>query len=95
MAYWLIEKRDDAIGGCVQGVQSKAVVNGPYGDYVDAMNAKPSRWGTTYYIIEENDKRPEEYEKEYAFRDAQREFEDVPHRGPWNRMPMRNPLKGW
>ena len=77
--YWVLCMRDDAISGCVTGMQSQSVVNGPFTDYDAAMQSKLcyQRYGSTYYCVTESDEKPEEYERSYGFVDADREFDDV------------------
>jgi hypothetical protein len=77
--YWILCKRDDAICGCVTGVQSQEVIAGPFDGWEKAYAHKASyqRHGSTFYTVTESSERPEEYERSYGFVDADREFDDV------------------
>jgi len=77
--YWVICKRDDAVLGCVSGIQSQATVDGPFKDEDKAYEVKSNcrRHGSYYYTVIESDNKPKDTEKEYEFADAAREFDDV------------------
>lgn len=74
--FWILEKRDDAIMGCVSGRQSQTVVDGPFDSYESAWEVKRnySSFGSYYYAITESDERPADVDNDYEFVDADREF---------------------
>ena len=74
--FWILEKRDDAIMGCVSGRQSQTVVDGPFDSYDSAWEVKRnySSFGSFYYTITESDERPADVDNDYEFGDADREF---------------------
>ena len=78
--HWVVEKRDDAILGNVQGVQSQKTIEGPFDTYDEALEArgKYQRFSSTYYAVVVADTRPPSTKTEYNFVDGAREFEDVP-----------------
>jgi len=79
MSYWIVEKRDDAIMGFVNGVQSQQAVAGPFGSYEEALEVKSQgyrRAGSYYYTVVESSSEPKARTNEYEFVDADREFED-------------------
>jgi hypothetical protein len=77
--YWIVEKRDDAIMGFVNGVQSQQTVAGPFDSYDKALEVKTQgyqRFGSRYYTVVENSSEPKSRTNEYEFVDADREFDD-------------------
>jgi len=78
--YWVVEKTDTAIAGCVSGVKSQRTVDGPFDDWDAAFSCKQRyrRYGCTYYTVTESETKPESSKEDYEFVDASREFDDVP-----------------
>ena len=80
MSFWIVEKRDDAIMGFVNGVQAQDTMAGPFDTYEEALDTKSAeyhRGGAYYYTIIESDSRPESTKNVYEFAEAHREFDDV------------------
>jgi hypothetical protein len=80
MRYWIVEKRDDAIMGFVNGVQQQTPMAGPFDTYDQALDVKSAEYrssGAYYYTIIESHSRPEATKNTYEFVDADREFDDV------------------
>jgi hypothetical protein len=80
MSFWIVEKRDDAIMGFVNGVQEQCPMAGPFDTYEKALAVKSSEYhssGAYYYTIIESDNRPETTKNVYEFTDAHWEFDDV------------------
>jgi hypothetical protein len=80
MSYWIVEKRDDAIMGFVNGIQSQDTMAGPFDSWEAAQEVKVmeyQRSGSYYYTIIESNDRPEPKKNAYEFVDADREFDDV------------------
>ena len=80
MKFWIVEKRDDAIMGIVNGVQAQYPMAGPFDTYEQALDIKSSEYrssGVYYYTIIESYNRPEATKNVYEFVDADREFDDV------------------
>lgn len=80
MAFWIIEKRDDAIMGFVSGVQAQHPMAGPFDSYEQALEVKQQEYsgsGAYYYTIVESDERPKPSRSVYEFADARWEFDDV------------------
>ena len=78
--HWVVEKRDDAILGNVEGVQSQKTIDGPFDTYEEALEARAQyqRFSSTYYAVIVADERPPPTCTQYNFVDGAREFEDVP-----------------
>jgi len=82
--YWIVEKRDDAIMGFVNGTQSQQAVDGPFDSYEEALEVKSRgyrRTGSYYYTVVESSVEPKPRTNEYEFVDADREFDDIGLRG--------------
>jgi len=79
MSYWIVEKRDDAIMGFVNGVQSQDTMDGPFDTWEAAQEEKAvyRSNGSYYYTVVESNERPEAKSGAYEFVDADREFDDV------------------
>tara|TARA_B100001029_G_C14779545_1_gene295739 strand:+ start:108 stop:350 length:243 start_codon:yes stop_codon:yes gene_type:complete len=78
--FWIVEKRDDAIMGFVNGVQAQHPMAGPFDTYEQALAVKSAEYrssGAYYYTIIESHSRPEVTKSVYEFVDADREFDDV------------------
>ena len=78
--YWIVEKRDDAIMGYVNGVQTQETMAGPFDSYEYALHIKSNEYrraGAYYYTIVESSEKPERKSNMYEFVDADREFDDV------------------
>ena len=78
--YWIVEKRDDAIMGYVNGIQTQTTMAGPFTDYEYALRIKSNEYrraGAYYYTIVESDTKPRDTRSQYEFVDADREFDDV------------------
>ena len=80
MKFWIVEKRDDAIMGFVNGVQAQCPMAGPFDSFDQALEVKESEYqsgGAYYYTIVESHTRPEQSRSVYEFADADLEFDDV------------------
>ena len=80
MAFWIIEKRDDAIMGFVTGVQAQHPMAGPFDTFDQAVRVKEQEYsgsGAYYYTIVESETRPEPSKSVYEFTEAHWEFDDV------------------
>lgn len=80
MAFWIIEKRDDAIMGLVTGVQSQHPMAGPFNSYEQALEEKQREYtgsGAYYYTVVESDTMPKPERNVYEFANAEWEFDDV------------------
>tara|TARA_B100000085_G_scaffold279746_1_gene303546 strand:- start:114 stop:356 length:243 start_codon:yes stop_codon:yes gene_type:complete len=80
MAFWIVEKRDDAIMGFVSGVQAQHPMAGPFDTFDQALEVKAREYsgsGAYYYTIVESETMPEPSKSVYEFTDAEWEFDDV------------------
>ena len=80
MAFWIIEKRDDAIMGFVTGVQAQHPMAGPFETFDQAFEVKQREYtgsGAYYYTIVESEEMPKPARSVYEFANAGWEFDDV------------------
>ncbi len=80
MAFWIVEKRDDAIIGFVSGVQAQHPMAGPFDSFEQALEVKEKEYtgsGAYYYTIIESETMPEPTRDVYEFAHADWEFDDV------------------
>ena len=80
MAFWIVEKRDDAIIGFVTGVQAQHPMAGPFDSYEQALKIKEQEYagaGAYYYTIVESEAMPQPKRSVYEFTHADWEFDDV------------------
>jgi len=80
MAFWIIEKRDDAIMGFVTGVQAQHPMAGPFDTFDQALKVKEQEYsgsGAYYYTIVESETMPKPTKNVYEFAEAHWEFDDV------------------
>lgn len=80
MAFWIVEKRDDAILGFVRGVKGQDLMAGPFDSFDEADAVRKSEYHGSrcyYYVVVESDTKPVSEKSMYEFTEAHWEFDDV------------------